>query len=220
MDTVTVGIVSKQRLIRQALTLLLFSLGLSGLTVGVDAETVVDASGQIIACRPHILLIDCDHSAFSLDCIRSVRELSPRTKCLLLSDGPEEKFAIQAAHNGAWGVVSKSRSAQVLRSAIEKLGAGQMCFSEEVLAKTIGALLRREPSEISAFDNLTSRETQILTLLGTGMSNKEIARRLFLSPSTVKTYIEQVYQKLGVHTRTEAALAWTNKTVFHHSSLR
>ncbi len=220
MDTVIVGIISKQKLVRRALTLLIFSLGLSGLSLGVDADTVVDASQQILAHRPHILLIDCSQSTSSLDCIRKVLDLSPRTKCLLLSDEREEKFAIQAARNGAWGVVSKDMDAQVLKSAMEKLVAGQMCFSEQVLTSTIRSLVRREPSEVSAFDNLTSRETQILALLGIGLSNKEIARRLFLSPSTVKGYLENVYEKLGVHTRTEAALAWTNKSALHAGLLQ
>ncbi|HUZ47779.1 MAG TPA: response regulator transcription factor [Terriglobia bacterium] len=201
-----IGIVSSQTLMRKGLLALLYSLSLSSLSVVVEASTVSDASEEIIATKPAILLIDCEHCLLCFNWIRYVGGLSPSTKCLLLTDEVDEKFEVQAVRSGAWGVVSKRVDPMVMRQAIDKIARGQMWFTQEIMAKAVQTLVRRKPVQNSTLDRLTPRETEVLVLLSRGFHNKQIASRLFLSASTVRTYIEAIYRKTGVKTRVEAAL--------------
>lgn len=187
---------------------------LANLSVVVDANSIADASDQIIATKPSILLIDCNYSSFCLRSIRQVETLSPSTKCLLLADDGGEKFAAQAALSGAWGVVSKGTDPVVMQNAIQKLASGEMWFSQATMANAVQALIRQEPPEESTLERLTPRETEVLTLLARGYHNKQIARRLFLSESTIRTYLEAIYRKTRARSRVEAALRYYERTEF------
>jgi DNA-binding NarL/FixJ family response regulator len=206
MNVLRIGIISSQTLVRKGLLSLLLSLSFGDLNVVVEANTVSEASEEIIASKPGILLIDCEHFPLCLNYIRYVGMLSSSTKCLLFADEVEEKFAVQAVRSGAWGVVSKRADPPVMRQAIEKLVMGEMWFSQEIMAKAVQTLVRRKPSEDSALERLTPRQTEVLVLLARGYHNKQIASRLFLSESTVRTYIEAIYRKTGAKSRVEAAM--------------
>ncbi len=206
MNVLSIGIISSQTLVRKGLLALLVSLPFSGLAVVVEASTVSDGTDKIIATKPGILLIDCEHCPVCSNCIRYIGVLSPSTKCLLLTDEVDEKFAVQAVRWGAWGIVSKRAEPPVMRQAIDKLARGEMWFNHGIMAKAVQALVRRKPVQDSTLDRLTPRETEVLVLLSRGFHNKQIASRLFLSESTVRTYIEAIYRKTGVKTRVEAAL--------------
>jgi len=212
MNVLPIGIISSQTLVRKGLLALLLSLPFGNLSVVVEANTVSEASEEIIATKPSILLIDCDHCPLGLNCIRYVGMLSSSTKCLLLADEVEEEFAVQAVRSGAWGVVSKRADPLVMRQAIEKLASGEMWFSQEIMAKAVQTLVRRKPAEDSTLERLTPRQTEVLVLLARGYHNKQIASRLFLSESTVRTYIEAIYRKTGAKSRVEATLRFYERT--------
>lgn len=192
---------------REALVRLLISLSIVGSpALAVEADTVEDASEQIATSAPEVLLLDC---AGASDCFRSVdivRALSPSTKCLLLADNDEETFAVQAARSGAWGLVSKQCDGAVLERAIKKLVTGELWFTHGAIANAMQTFVRGEPSDDSVKKDLTLRENQALVMISEGCSNKEIARRLFLSEATVKSHVNRLYRKLGIKSRAEAIL--------------
>ncbi len=206
MNGLSVGIISSQTLFRKGLAALLLSLPAVTLTLVAEAGSVAEASEKLLASKPSILLIDCEHSALRLNSVRQVGMLLPSTKCLLLTEKADEDFFIQAVRSGAWGVVSKNTEPPVIREAIEKLGRGEMWFGQDIMAKAVQTLVRYQPVEDVFLGPLTARESEVLALLAQGYQNKRIASQLFISVSTVRTYIEAIYRKTGVKTRVEAAL--------------
>ncbi|MEJ2008958.1 MAG: response regulator transcription factor [Acidobacteriota bacterium] len=211
MSSLPIGIISKMKLVRKALICLLSSLSLGyALSLTVDADNVDDASGQIAASKPQVLIIDCDGAVNCLQCVRSVSALSPLTKSLLLAEEVDEMFAIRAVHSGAWGIVGKQAEPALLQQAIQKLVDGEVWFSNRTIATALHTFTNHDPSTGSAFDRLTARETEVLTLLSRGLCNKEIASQLFLAESTIKAYVKVIFRKLGVNSRLKAALTYTD----------
>lgn len=213
MDALTVGIISNQRLIRKALFCLLLNLPVScRLCIVVDSGTVEEAAEDIVTSDLDVLLLDVEGLDDALDCVRKVRGLSPSIKSLLLAGQFGEKFAIEAVRCGAWGIVTKQADPALLQQAIQKIVDGEMWFSHETMSMAIQTFAGSEQPKDSPLDQLTARERQVLALLARGYHNKEIASRLFLSESTVKTYIRALYRKLDVNSRLEAVLFYTDYT--------
>ena len=208
---VAVGIISSRTLIRKALCSLMVALPLDGgVRIVLDLDTIADGSEQVIASRPQVLLIDCENMPASLECVRTVGEISPSTRCLLLANDAGKEFAVQAARIGAWGLVTERCDPALMLRAIGKVVRGEMWFTDGTLAAAVQTLVRHTPPQNSALERLTSRESEVVALLAQGYQNKEIAQRLFLSRNTVRTYTETIYRKLGVNSRLQAAL-WYRK---------
>lgn len=211
MDSLAVGIISNQKLIRKALACLLLTFSTSyNLCIASDVDTVEQIAESLDSAKLDVLLIDVDGTDDPLKCIRRVRELSPSTKTLLLTRQSGEKFSIEVVRNGGWGLVTKQADPEVLRQAIQKVVDGEMWFSHGTMSMALQAFSNHGPSMNSPLDRLAPREAEVLTLLARGCQNKEIASRLFLSESTVRTYIKAVYRKLGVNSRLEAALIYSD----------
>lgn len=208
---VTVGIISPRKLIRKALCSLILSLPIAGgVSVTFDAPTITDASNQLATLKPQVLLVECYSMREFLNCIHTARTLSPRTRCVVLADNPEEEFSVQTVRTGAWGLVTKGADPVLIQRAIEKVVRGEMWFSDGAMAKAIETLVRHKPSENPGLEKLTPREADVVVLLVQGYRNKEIAKRLFLSQNTVRRYTETIYRKLGVNSRLEVVL-WYQK---------
>lgn len=201
---ISVGIVSNQKLIRNALYCLMLTFQLGSVSLVVDADTMADASARIAFNKPDILLWDCENSTFCFGGVRNVEVLSSSTKCLLLVDDVEEKFAAQAAHSGAWGIISKKANPEMMRKAIHTLMNDQLWFGRGVITAALRTMGKVEETEGSPLERLTQREAEILALLAKSYRNKEIAAQLFLSQNTVRRYLETIYEKLEVHSRVEA----------------
>ena len=206
---VTVGIVSSRKLMRRAFCSFLTNLPLGGgITVPFDVDTLADACERLSTSNPQLLLIDCEGMAECLSYLRRVRELSPSTRCLLITQNADEEFEERAVRNGAWGLITKGDDPELLEHVFERVLNGEMWFSRETLGKAIQALVRRRHPEESVLDRLTVREGEVTALLARGLQNREIARTLFLSENTIRKYTETIYRKLGVNSRLEAALVY------------
>lgn len=210
---VTVGIVSSRKLMRRAFCSFLSNLPLGGgITIPFDVDTIADACGRLTITRPQLLLIDCEGLAECLSYLQRVRELSPSTKCLLLTQNADGEFEERAVRNGAWGVIAKGDDPELLEQALESVLKGEMWFSRETLGKAIQVLIKRRHPEKSVLDKLTAREGEVTALLARGLQNREIAQTLFLSENTIRKYTETIYRKLGVNSRLEAALVYYKRT--------
>jgi DNA-binding NarL/FixJ family response regulator len=211
---VTAGIVSSRKLIRSALCALLHTLPVDGgVSIVLDLDSIADSSEQVIDSKPQVLIIDCGCIPAPFDCVRTVRALSPSTRCLLLSDDAGMEFAAEAARIGAWGVVTERCDPVMMQRAIGKVASGEMWFSDGTLAAVVQTIVRHESPQNSAIEALTSREVEVIALLAQGYQNKEIAQRLILSVNTVRTYTETIYRKLGINSRLQAAL-WYRKQAY------
>ena len=131
----------------------------------------------------------------------AIRTELPDTEVLALTSVLEEALVVQAIQAGAIGYLLKDTDAPKLRHAIKSAAAGEV-----QLSPAAAALLVRKVKAPRSPQTLSERETEVLRLVAHGLANKEIAGRLFISETTVKTHVKKIMQKLGVPSRTQAAL--------------
>jgi two-component system, NarL family, response regulator LiaR len=131
----------------------------------------------------------------------AIRRELPDTEVLALTSVLEESLVVQAIQAGAIGYLLKDTDAPKLRLAIKAAAAGEV-----QLSPAAAAMLMHKVKAPRSPETLTERETEVLRQLARGKSNKEIANGLFISETTVKTHVKNIMQKLGVPSRTQAAL--------------
>lgn len=131
----------------------------------------------------------------------TIRREMPDTEVLALTSVLEDEKVIGAIRAGAIGYLLKDTEADELRNAIKAAAAGQVQLSPKAAAR-----LMREVNAPNSPEVLTERETEVLRLMALGQANKEIARTLNIGEKTVKTHVSNILGKLGVQSRTQAAL--------------
>jgi DNA-binding NarL/FixJ family response regulator len=192
---IRVLLVDDQRLFRQSLKLLLQQ--------DVEIQVVGEASdGQeavVLATEmsPDIILLDVELPGLSgPKAARLIHERLPGTKILMLSVHDEDGRIQESLSAGAVGYILKDADHREFLRIIKKTMEGQPITSPFLVTPT--------PQEPTPLAMLTAREHEILTHLSGAMSNKEIAEKIGLSPLTVKSHLQRIYEKLGVRTRAEA----------------
>ncbi|MGD0947542.1 MAG: response regulator transcription factor [Candidatus Binatia bacterium] len=138
-----------------------------------------------------------------LEVLEEARRLRPRTRVLVLSVYPEEAFAIRAFKLGAAGYLNKQSAPEELVAAVKRVLAGGK-YVTAVLAERLAAVLGAE-IEQAPHETLSNRELQVLRLIATGKTLKEIAAELSLSEKTVATYRVRITDKVGLSTNVELA---------------
>ena len=136
---------------------------------------------------------------------REIRSLHPRTACLILTSFADDEALFQTILAGAAGYVLKSIRSSDLVDAVRRVAAGQSLLDPAVTARVLERL-RRGPTEDERIARLSDQERQVLVLLTEGLTNRQIAERLFLAEKTIKNYVTAVLSKMGMARRTEAAV--------------
>jgi len=167
------------------------------------------------AQQPDVILMDLRMP--DLDGIAAtaqLRERLPATRVLVLTTYAEEDSIVPALQAGARGYLTKDASAEQIETAIRAVHAGQTHLDPAVQERLIAAVVSRppapadpgspDPSDRKPPDGLTIREAEVLSLMASGLSNAEIAQRLYLSHATVKTHINRIFAKTGVRDRAQA----------------
>ncbi|MBH1938503.1 response regulator transcription factor [Streptomyces sp. AV19] len=180
------------------------------ITVVGEARDGAEAVDEVHRCRPDVVLMDIEMPG--CDGLTATRRLlaqpDPPKVLVLTTFGMDENIT-DALHAGASGFLLKQLNPEQLIHAICTVAAGGTVLSPTVTRQLLsrGAPLARRAAEARALvDRLSERERQVFTLLGEGMSNAEIAGQLYMSMSTIKTYVSRALTKLGVENRTQAAL--------------
>jgi len=183
--------------------------GLVGMLGTYDDVTVVGTAGsgeealrQADMLRPQVVLLDLQlpglHGLEVLTRLKSGEE-APRVIVLTVHD--DDDLVLRAVQGGADGYVLKQASLEELVAAVRHVAAGGRRFDEVVVSALLEA---REKERDAAAAALTARELDVLRLVSTGHSNKEVARELHLSAGTVKSYLDDIYRKLEVSDRAHA----------------
>ena len=139
-------------------------------------------------------------------CVRRILAVSPSSRILMLTASPNEAAAVVALEAGCAGVVPKTLSLDDLVAAVRAAAAGQLRLDSDMLARLVPRLsgTYREPGS-----DLTLREREVLRLVAEGLSTSDMARRLFVSPNTVRNHVQRVLGKLGAHSKLEALVIAT-----------
>lgn len=159
---------------------------------------------------PEIILLDIDIPGGGLEAARVIANDCPVTKIVILTASEEDDHLVSALKSGASGYVLKGVAARELLRIIRAIAAGESYVPPALAASLLlemhesNAHKQKQPE--NPINDLTDREREILEGLASGLSNKEIGQRLYLSEKTVKHYMTNILQKLQVRNRVEAAL--------------
>ena len=176
-----------------------------------DASTADQALRRVPALKPDVAVLDVrlpDGNGVAV--CRELRSQMPELKCLMLTSFADDEAVFDAIMAGAAGYVLKQIRGNDLVAAVRTVAAGGSLLD----ASTTAQVLDRMRSRAEAADPLsvlTEREREIVALIGEGLTNRQIAQRMFLAEKTVKNYLSVVFAKLGIERRTQAAVLATTK---------
>ncbi len=173
------------------------------MTVVAEASNGGEALRAVAQHSPDVAVLDVRLGGETgIEVCRDIRSAHPEVACLMLTSFADDQAAVDAAMAGAAGYVLKQIGSNDLVEAIRKVAAGaQLLDRAEVRLR----LQRLKDSETGAVMSLTAQEQRIFEYLGEGMSNRQIADEMFLAEKTVKNYVSNLFTKLGISRRTEAA---------------
>jgi RNA polymerase sigma factor (sigma-70 family) len=159
--------------------------------------------------RPDIVLMDVEMPGESgIQLTRELHERYPDVRVLMLTAFSDSERVFSALKAGAVGYLLKNVSPEELRTTVERAAAGEPMLSGEIAGRVLREFERERQQERDReqLATLTPREEEILKLLATGESNREIGQRLFISEQTVKNHVAGIFRKLQVNDRTKAAV--------------
>ncbi|MFC8528627.1 response regulator [Nocardia sp. NPDC057227] len=175
------------------------------LTVVGQAGTVAAALAGVRAVRPDVAVLDVRlPDGNGIELCRDLLAEHDGLRCLILTSFSDEHAMLDAVLAGAGGYVVKNIKGMELAEAIKQVGAGRSLLGGRSAA-TLEARLRHA-SGAATLERLTEQERRLLALLGEGLTNRQIAARMFLAEKTVKNYVSRLLAKLGMERRTQAAV--------------
>lgn len=170
-----------------------------------DGETVLE---RLASKRPDMLLLDFDMPKRSgLDVLRTLRERGDKRPVVLLTGSMSDRRAYEALQVGLNGLVLKSAAPKNLLTCLDAVLHGRRWIEHEVLQRAMEISLNPDEDGSDPLQPLSRRERAIVALVLQGMRNKQIAGELGIAEGTVKVHLNRIYDKLGVGSRTELALA-------------
>lgn len=170
-----------------------------------DAASNADGLDRCQAHRPLVLICDGDCELLPVQQLtRRLRLLSPETRALVV--GREAHDPETILRWGGWGIISRSSSGELFARAVRVIAGGQYWVGRDVLTQLARKALSPEQPASKAKRVLSTREAEILVLVGAGNTNDQIAEALYIEVNTVRTHLRRIYQKLNVHDRTSAVV--------------
>lgn len=174
-----------------------------------QASLVSEALARILALRPDVAVLDIRlPDGNGVELCRELKSQLPDLNCLMLTSFTDEQAMMDAILAGAAGYVIKDIKGLDLVSAIRTVGAGRSLLDNRAAAALMERL-RAGSEEPGPLADLTEQERAVLDLIGEGLTNRQIAERMFLSEKTVKNYVSRLLGKLGMERRTQAAVLVT-----------
>jgi two-component system, NarL family, nitrate/nitrite response regulator NarL len=181
----------------------------------VEILSAVTSSQVVDLCVQHAVDVALisedlqDGTSKGLEAIDLLRRTRPSIRCVLLVKKIRPEVILEAFRNGAKGVFCRKEPIQLLGKCILAVRGGQIWADSEQLEVLLKALVESKPVRVTNFKGaslLTKREDQVAALVGEGLTNREIAKRLGLTEHTVSNYLFKIYDKLGVSSRVEFIL--------------
>jgi two-component system, NarL family, response regulator DevR len=171
-----------------------------------ESGSAVDAQHRIPALRPDVAVLDARlPDGSGIDVCREIRSVDPSIHALILTSFEDDEALFSAIMAGAAGYVLKQIRGTDLVDAVRRVAAGQSLLDPAVTQRVLERI-RRGPEQPDELRALTEQERRILALVAEGLTNREIAQRMFLSEKTVKNYVSSLLAKLGMERRTQAAV--------------
>ncbi len=196
-----------QRLVRESLATMLGLLG--GIELVATASDGEEAVRLAIEHAPDVALMDLRMPRVDgIEATRRLRASAPAVRVIALTTFADDESVLGALRAGARGYLTKDAGAEDIRRALFAVASGEAALDPAVQHHVVAALAgdgaTSEPSAEALPDGLTPREAEVLSLIAQGLTNQEIAERLFVSPTTVKSHVNHLFAKTGVRDRAQA----------------
>lgn len=197
-DPIRVVVVDDHAIVREGLRTVLDVA--SGYVIVGEGRNVADAISVSADLRPDVLVLDISMPDGSgLRAIPEVIERSPSTRILMLSVHENLEYVVASMRAGAHGYLRKDSAPTELRAAVRAVHGGELVLSADI-SRQVAESLRSSPGVVAepSPSQLTPREREVLVSIAQGLSNKEIAARLHISPRTVEAHRDSLSRKLGI----------------------
>lgn len=201
-------IVDDHDIVCAGLRMLIQNAGIEVVGTASNAAAALELASRL---SPDVILLDLDLAGEDgLALLPELREAAKQTRVLILTGVRDVEAHRRAIRMGAMGVVLKSQAAEILIKAIEKVFAGEIWVDRATMGDVLSEMTRRQsnapdPDE-QKIKTLTEREHQVIALIAEGLKNKQIAKRLFISETTVTHHLSSIFSKLEVTDRLELVI--------------
>jgi DNA-binding NarL/FixJ family response regulator len=203
-EPIRVFLLDDHEIVRRGIKELLESEG--DIVVVGESGLAEEAARRIPALRPDVAILDGRlPDGSGIDVCRDVRSQDPTIAALILTSYDDDEALFSAIMAGAAGYILKQVHGNDLVNTVRRVAAGQSMLDPGVTAQVLERL-RSGPKVDPSLEQLTAQELRILELIGEGMTNRQIAGTLFLAEKTVKNYVSSMLAKLGLESRTQAAI--------------
>ena len=201
---IKVGIVEDNKTLREGFETLLNRT--PGCQCVCTCETVAEALKKIPKAAPDVVLMDIQlPDSTGVECTAKIKELMPKVHIIIVTVYEDSERIFQALRAGACGYLLKRSEPEKVIAAVKEAHEGGVPMTPEIARKVIGQF-RGQVTAAEEMQTLSDREREVLELVMQGMGNKAIAERLGVTVAAVKWHLQHIYEKLHVHSRTEAAL--------------
>ncbi|MGW5090296.1 response regulator [Streptomyces coelicoflavus] len=209
--TIRVLIADDQMMVREGFSVLLNAM--PGIEVAGEAVNGREAVAKVRELSPDVVLMDIRMPELNgIEATREIVAADTTSKVLVLTTFDLDEYVYQALRAGASGFLLKDASARQLADGVRVVASGEALLAPSVTKRLITEFSklsdapRLMSSAQAAYGDLTERETEVLVLIAQGLSNSEIAERLVVAESTIKTHVSRILVKLGLRDRTQAAV--------------
>ena len=201
---IKVGIVEDNKTLREGFETLLNRT--PGFKCVCTCGSVGEALKQIPKAAPDVVLMDIQlPDSTGVECTAKIKEMMPAIHIVIVTVYEDSERIFQALRAGACGYLLKRAQPEKVIAAVKEAHEGGVPMTPEIARKVIGQF-RGQAAAQQQMEDLTDREREVLELVMHGLANKAIAERLGVTVAAVKFHLQHIYEKLHVHSRTEAAL--------------
>lgn len=205
---VRVFLVDDHELVRRGLRDLLGTA--EDLEVVGEAASVAEAKVGILNAKPDVAVLDVRlPDGNGVELCRDVRAEDPSIHCLMLTSYADDDALLAAVLAGASGFVLKQILGHNLVTAVRTVGQGGSLLDDRSTAALLAKLRDGKKDEVDPLAELTQQEREVFNLIGEGMTNRQIAERMFLAEKTIKNYVSRILAKLDMQRRTQVAVMAT-----------
>jgi DNA-binding NarL/FixJ family response regulator len=203
-DPIRVYLLDDHEIVRRGIKELLESEG--DIVVVGESGLAQEATRRIPALHPDVAILDGRlPDGSGIDVCRDIRSVDPQIKALILTSYDDDDALFSAIMAGAAGYVLKQVRGTDLIDTVRRVAAGQSTLDPSVTAQVLERV-RNGPPKDRKLAALTTQEQKILELIGEGLTNRQIGERMYLAEKTIKNYVSSMLAKLGLSSRTQAAI--------------